>query len=112
MKAADLANGADEKARLRSMCKQLLSRAEVIKSSTQWPPRAITTAPQSTRSISKREEVILLEGSRLHGFLFPQWTLDPDDSVFNAMKKPAKYTYSSHYCSRKSDLTHAVSLST
>jgi hypothetical protein len=39
-------------------------------------------APVSQRIISKREEIILLEGSKLHGFIFPQWTSDPDDSIF------------------------------
>lgn len=97
MKAAELASNDDEKSRLRGKCKQLLSRAEEIKKSPQWTPKKSKTILESTRAISKREEIILLESSRLHGFIFPQWKSDPDDSVFVEHSSTAKYTYDLHH---------------
>jgi hypothetical protein len=77
MKAAKSASKVEEKTRLQSKCMQLVSRAEEIKTSSQWPP-----PPVSQRAISRAEEIILLEGSKLHGFIFPRWTTDPQASVF------------------------------
>lgn len=95
LKAIKIADSDQEKARLRGKCKELLSRAEEIKKSTEWPPKQnlgiVLKAPSSERSISRSEEIILLEGSKLHGFIFPPWTIDPEDSVFADGKI---YTYS------------------
>ncbi len=86
MAAAKHASNDRERARLRGKCQQLTSRAENIKQSTSWTPvhsqEISLKAPVSQRALSKREEIILLEGSKLHGFIFPQWTSDPDNSVF------------------------------
>ncbi|EPE36102.1 Cysteine proteinase [Glarea lozoyensis ATCC 20868] len=75
-----------EKVRLRSKCNQLLSRAEEIKKASHWQPStsnsAFLKAPLSSREISTREQIILLEGSKLHGFIFPPWKLEPEDTVF------------------------------
>lgn len=89
MKLIKLSHNDAEKAKLRGKCKQLLSRAEEIKQAKQWPPpvgkEVLLKAPISGRETSKREDIILLEGSKLHGFIFPPWTSDPDDSVFEVM---------------------------
>lgn len=62
---------------------EVLSRAEEIQAATEWSPKLIPLeAPVSGRALSKREEIILLEGSKLHGFIFPPWKSDPEDSVF------------------------------
>lgn len=85
MKATGLASNDRAKARLRGKCKELLSRAEQIKKADAWAPVKKDTslkAPVSQRAISRREEVILLEGSKLHGFIFPPWSSDPDDAIF------------------------------
>ncbi|KAH7360555.1 hypothetical protein BKA65DRAFT_188191 [Rhexocercosporidium sp. MPI-PUGE-AT-0058] len=85
MKATSLASNDPAKARLRGKCKELLSRAEQIKKTDGWTPvkkDASLKAPVSQRAISRREEVILLEGSKLHGFIFPPWSSDPDDAIF------------------------------
>ncbi|KAH9222893.1 hypothetical protein DL95DRAFT_354002 [Leptodontidium sp. 2 PMI_412] len=85
MKATGLASNDRAKARLRGKCKELLSRAEQIKKADVWTPvkKDISLkAPVSQRAISRREEVILLEGSKLHGFIFPPWSSDPDDAIF------------------------------
>lgn len=95
MKATKLASNDVERKRLRAKCIELLSRAEDIKNAQTWNPRkfkAVTLkVPRSERAISKREEIILLEGSRLHGFLFPPWTTDPNDSVFDEMINGEEY---------------------
>ncbi|KAF4625559.1 hypothetical protein G7Y89_g12609 [Cudoniella acicularis] len=86
VKATKATSSDSEKTRIRGKCKQLLSRAEEIKQSTHWPPTKskdiVLRVPTSGREISKREEIILLEGSKLHGFIFPPWTSDPDESAF------------------------------
>jgi calpain-7 len=87
MKASKLASSDQERARLRSKCQQLLSKAEEIKQSVDWTPEKnkelLLKAPSSERPITRRENVILLESSKLHGFVFPPWTSEPDDSVFD-----------------------------
>jgi calpain-7 len=97
MKATKLASSDHERAKLRSKCKMLLSRAEEIKQSVNWVPSAgsgvTLKAPLSERLITTREEVILLEGSKLHGFLFPPWQSDPDESVFETTDAGVLYTY-------------------
>ncbi|KAF7937634.1 uncharacterized protein EAE98_001948 [Botrytis deweyae] len=79
--------GNAEKARINRKCKALMLKAEEIKKSSTWPikPASIfLKAPVSERTLSKHEEIILLEGSRLHGFIFPRWTSEPDDTIFEA----------------------------
>jgi len=86
MKATKLASADVERARLRGKCKQLLSRAEEVKQTAHWVPavskEVLLKAPVSARQISKQEEIILLEGSRLHGFIFPPWANEPAESLF------------------------------
>ncbi|TGO92389.1 hypothetical protein BPOR_0004g00340 [Botrytis porri] len=79
--------GKAEKARINRKCKALMLKAEEIKKSSTWPikPASIfLKAPVSERTTSKHEEIILLEGSRLNGFIFPRWTSEPDDTIFEA----------------------------
>jgi hypothetical protein len=87
MEAVKNASNDQERARLRGRFERLLSRAEEIKKSSQWPlPKAqpsVLKAPASERSLTRSEEIILLEASKLHGFIFPPWKSDPEDSVFD-----------------------------
>jgi calpain-7 len=88
MKALRQASSEADKARISRKCNQLIVKAEEIKKASTWPPQnsdAFSRVPVSERRLSKHEELIILEGSRLHGFIFPPWTSEPDDSVF----KPA-----------------------
>ncbi|KAH8658750.1 PALB protein [Tricladium varicosporioides] len=91
VQATKAARNDSDKVRLRNKCKQLLSRAEEIKKSSHWTPTKSVDvslkAPASSREITKREEIILLEGSKLYGFIFPPWTTEPDDSIFD--EKPS-----------------------
>lgn len=95
MEATKVASNDQEKARLRAKCKQLLTRAEEIKTSQNWTPGNgddFLKVPISQRAITKREELILLEGSKLNGFIFPQWTSEPDDSLFEESLNNSSYT--------------------
>lgn len=93
MKAIKLANTQSERGRLKQRCMSALARAEEIKKIKQWPlpventnltvlPPQPLKAPYSSRDLSTREEVILLEGSKLHGLLFPPWKIEPSDDEF------------------------------
>jgi len=87
IKAVKLASSDQEKTRLRNKCKEVLLKAEEVKMATVWPPTKntgpILEAPGSSRAITRTEEIILLEGSKLHGFIFPPWRSDPEDSLFH-----------------------------
>lgn len=86
MKALKQAKTESDKARIRSKCKQVLLKAEDIKKLAKWTPdrsdASVLVAPSSERAITKREEVILLESSKVHGFIFPPWRTVPEDAVF------------------------------
>lgn len=94
MEAVKHASNDRERARLRSSCARLLSRAEEIKKTGQWAPAkmqaSVLKAPVSKRTHTRSEEIILLEGSKLDGYIFPPWTSDPEDSIFEP--KPDLYT--------------------
>jgi calpain-7 len=95
MKATKLACTGHERSRLRAKCQQLLTRAEQIKQSPDWKPvkeQESLKAPVSQRAISRREEVILLEGSKLNGFIFPPWTSEPEDTFFDQLVNGSSYT--------------------
>jgi calpain-7 len=95
MNVTKLTSDVSEKARLRSECTRLLSRAEDIKKAAQWPPPVANSillkVPLSTRELSKREQIILLEGSKLHGFIFPPWKSEPEDGVFEELHNGKSY---------------------
>jgi calpain-7 len=85
MKATKVASTDSDKTRLRGKCEQLLSKAEEIKKSQLWVPKkkdVSLKAPVSQRAVTQKEERILLEGSKLHGFKFPPWIMEPKESEF------------------------------
>ncbi|KAL4898202.1 hypothetical protein BDV59DRAFT_166393 [Aspergillus ambiguus] len=87
MRALRLATAQKDKQSLDAKCKEWLTRAERIKEATDWQSAARTQArasrsPVSTRKLTTREEIILLEGAKLHGFIFPPWNSAPDPSEF------------------------------
>ena len=90
------------KTKLDKKCKELLTQAESIKTSQEWHPIAAdaiqlqkdpATTPQpsrrklkeplSTRELSTKEKIILLEGSKLNGGVFAPWKTEPDPSEFH-----------------------------
>ncbi|OJD21454.1 hypothetical protein ACJ73_07203 [Blastomyces percursus] len=97
LNALKLASSPSEKQRLDAKCKELLRKAEDIKKSKYWSqhlqkrtnssgrnssagPRL--REPVSTRNLSNREQIILLEASKLNGFVFPPWSAVPNASEF------------------------------
>lgn len=100
MKALRLAVVPKDKQTLDAKCKEWLTRAEKIKEAKNWQPTTATTTaatttttattgveglstlarslpPVSTRKLTTREEIILLESAKLNGFIFPPWTNAP-----------------------------------
>ena len=94
MQALRISTSTSERKRLDRKCKEVLAKAESIKAlkkaipSNASPNHADDTSseapqgPQSTRTLTTREKIILLEGSKVNGFLFKQWDKDPLDSEF------------------------------
>ncbi|KAK1145938.1 cysteine protease [Aspergillus melleus] len=85
MKALKLATLSRDKQALDAKCKDWLTRAEKIKVSQDWQSVARgqeTTLPTSTRKLTTREEIILLEGAKLNGFIFPPWSGSPSLDEF------------------------------
>lgn len=104
MKAIKLANGAGERDRLKSKCKLVLAKAEEIKQMKHWSPTnqsqhtsnvvpvSVLKAPISERALSTREEIILLENSKLNGVVFPQWRSDPAPAEFGIIDNVEIYS--------------------
>jgi calpain-7 len=92
MKAIKLASTASERERLKSKCMKVLARAEEIKQVETWDipvkqtsqagPSHDMNAPFSNRDLPTREQVILLESSKLHGFVFSPWISEPEEELF------------------------------
>jgi calpain-7 len=101
MKALKIASSPKEKQTLDAKCKELLAKAERIKDAKVWnPPRSHSKnpvpplkEPKSSRKLSTREEIILLEGAKLNGFLFPPWTGPPDPKEFELSNGKTKFMY-------------------
>lgn len=101
MKAIKLASGESDRERLKLKCMKLLARAEEIKKIEDWsmsgcpreqpPTEEPLRAPLSTRTLSTREQMILLESSRLNGSIFPPWTFNPGDDLFRSMTDETPY---------------------
>ncbi|RHZ66364.1 uncharacterized protein CDV56_108742 [Aspergillus thermomutatus] len=90
MKALSLAATTQDKQSLDVKCKEWLSRAEKIKEAKDWRSAirvhdrhaAELQKPVSTRTLTTREEIILLEGAKLNGFIFPPWAGPPSLEEF------------------------------
>ena len=94
MKALKLADNAGDRKRIDGKCKELLSRAETIKKarnkagteqdvpSNVTPHSSRAGPPMSTRELSTREKIILLEGGKLNGFIFKAWEGPPNPEEF------------------------------
>lgn len=110
MKALRLADTTIEKKRLDSKCNQYLKKAERIKSSREWhrslnersdsptqlsskSSSASSRVPVSSRALSKREQIILLEGSKLNGLVFPPWKGAPAAEEFEIRDGSESFVY-------------------
>jgi calpain-7 len=103
MKAIEQASSEVERDMLKTKCLRVLIRAEEIKKMKIWSlpissngertGGRFSIVPSSLRTLSTREEVILLEGSKLHGFIFPPWQSDPGKETFDSTSNGELYTY-------------------
>lgn len=90
LQALRLVDTPSDRKRLDTKCKELLARAEKIKngsytcstSSNRVLVRRELKAPVSARKLTTRENIIILEGSKLNGFIFKPWTSAPGPDEF------------------------------
>ncbi|KAK2773920.1 cysteine protease [Onygenales sp. PD_12] len=103
MNALKLASSPSDRQRLDVKCKELLRTAEEIKRSKNWSqprrprvtprnPNLTLREPISTRALSNREQIILLEDSKLNGFVFPPWSSEPDPREFELEEDSEYFT--------------------
>lgn len=86
MKALQLAPANDKK-QLDAKCKEWLTKAEKIKAARDWQSTARVASlqpPMSKRKLTTREEIIILEGAKVNGFIFPPWDGPPTLDEFRA----------------------------
>ncbi|KAL4979482.1 calpain-like protease palB [Aspergillus desertorum] len=88
MKALVLTSSPKDRTVLDAKCKEWLTRAEKIKGAEDWRTvaqsrRSGFRTPASTRKLTTREDIILLQGAKLNGFIFPPWKTEPSDDEFD-----------------------------
>ena len=111
MRQLKVATDDASKRHLNQKCLDLLGKAEQIKSAKTWlqcghgegsgcsftNPKfnaaVILTQPLPRRTLSTREQIILLKGSKLHGSLFPPWASPPSPLEFELPTGKAPYMY-------------------
>ncbi|MCJ1439295.1 cysteine protease [Xylographa pallens] len=91
LKVLRLTKDKEKKRELEEKCNKLLDQAQHVKASERWAPKPGKTfercqihahallpkQPISTRALSKREQIIILKGSKLHGCIYPEWISSP-----------------------------------
>lgn len=90
MQALRLTDHAAEKRRLDAKTKELIAKAERLKkvgdnegqSAPSAAARSRAQPPLPTRKLTTRENIILLEGSKLNGAVFKPWTTPPSVDEF------------------------------
>ncbi|KAL2849170.1 hypothetical protein BJY01DRAFT_211165 [Aspergillus pseudoustus] len=89
MRALTLTTSSKDRNVLDAKCKEWLTRAEKLKEADDWraavqsrDKSSVIRPLTSTRSLTTREKIILLEGTKLNGFLFPPWKADPGFGEF------------------------------
>lgn len=85
--ALSLTEKPSDRKRIDSRCKELLAKAENLKQSQDASPRPVRKTqvfklPTSTRKLTTRENIIILEGSKLNGFVFKPWRDVPASDEF------------------------------
>ena len=80
LQALKLADNRTDRARLSAKCKELLDRTEQLKGDRSQP--IDPEQPISKRTLTIREKIILVEGTKLNGFKFPIWENSPGPEEF------------------------------
>lgn len=113
MQALRLADNLDDKERLDTKTKGLIFKAEQIKKLGEDGDRHATPMsrsrvehPVSSRKLTTRENIILLEGSKLNGTLFKPWTTAPLPSEFELPNDRSLFHDDFEYSLAESQLRH------
>ncbi|KAL2444309.1 Calpain-like protease palB/RIM13 [Exophiala dermatitidis] len=104
LQALRLVDSPSDRRRIDAKCKQLLTQAERIKAYQDRSasssgrggrgtvPRTPLAAPVSSRKLTTRENIILLEGAKLNGFIFKPWTSPPTPDEFRLLEGEQPFT--------------------
>ncbi|KKY21738.1 putative calpain-like protease ory [Phaeomoniella chlamydospora] len=90
MLALKISTDATEKSKIDAKCKEWIDIAEKIKVEPEWKGVSLVSPgsdpflakPLSTRELTTKEKIIILEGSKINGFVFPPWNGDPGPEEF------------------------------
>jgi calpain-7 len=87
MQALRLVDGPEDRRRIDAKCKELIKKAESLKSLRDDAHHGreempLLVPPVSPRKLTTRENIILLEGSKLNNFVFKPWDKEPADAEF------------------------------
>jgi calpain-7 len=87
MQALRLTDNPSERKRIDKKCKELINSAETLKQNKDGSQDSRTEIPLlqppiSARKLTTRENIILLEGSKLNNFIFKPWDQEPTDDEF------------------------------
>jgi calpain-7 len=83
MRALEIASNKDDRKRLEAKFNDLIKKADHLKSCQDLSKKRDTNVqPVSKRKLTTRENIILLEGSKLNGFIFKQWEKPPLNEEF------------------------------
>lgn len=113
MQALRLTDNAADKRRLDAKTKELISKAEDLKkvsdegrSGARPAGRSRAQHPVSTRKLTTRENIILLEGSKLNGAVFKPWTAPPSVDEFLLQDGQELWTDDFEYSLCETQLKH------
>lgn len=83
MRALEIADRPTDRRRLETKFNELIKKADHLKSHQDLSKkRSSTIQPISKRKLTTRETIILLEGSKLNGYIFKQWNSPPLSDEF------------------------------
>ena len=91
MQALRITKDPEDRKVIDSKCKELIERGTHLKLGQDAAPRRSTTIyPVSMRKLTTRENIIILEGSKLNGFVFKPWDRPPlqDEFALESIDKP------------------------
>lgn len=95
--ALSLTEKPSDRKRIDSRCKELLAKAESLKEAQDASPKppnksVVLKVPSSTRKLTTRENIIILEGSKLNGFVFKPWIDVPASEEFKLDQGEVPFT--------------------
>lgn len=114
MQALRLADDVQDKRRLDAKTKDLIAKAERLKNvgdshnvlDGTMKSRGRVDHPSSTRNLTTRENIILLEGSKLNGAVFKPWATTPKDEEFECQNGQEQWLDKFEYSLSETQLKH------